>query len=347
MLQNSRNFLLMVGSNDCIDIDGSKTYNFGDYGTMTLDEFLANGESGDSMLNSYLLGSVDINLLKTIQQALSDASAADLAGGGSVDVKDTLFYRSGISSIAVDSYFNGPFLYNASPSMLMLIMNIRDFIELYLGESGDSNTGSTSISIPMIPSNVSGVSKPVQVNVSGKSEFYDYKTIDEMDFTGLIKENLSTFIGEIRKMLASYQNNDKAQALLQALKEEWSIDDIFPMKTMLFETAQKQGFAYSGADDTYVNTPVAYYGGSVNRSTVTFEGMNSAEHLTSQIEVDWVKQYMTSSAGDMSGFVQSAMQKAVTVVAGFEPFKFVCAKGDGYLFGQAPSVSTLRNNLKR
>ena len=167
-----------------------------------------------------------------------------------------------------------------------------------------------------------------------------------MDVGGLIKENLSTFIAEIRKMLESYQGNDRAEALLNALKADWSIDDIFPLKTMLIETAGKQNAVYQGTDGAYINTPVAFYGGSVNRSTVTFEGMTSADHLAPRLEVDWVKHYMTASSDGMAGFVQSAMQKAVTVVAGFEPFRFVCAKGDGHLFGQAPSVSTLRNNLK-
>ena len=40
------------------------------------------------------------------------------------------------------------------------------------------------------------------------------------------------------------------------------------------------------------------------------------------------------------------MQKAVTLVSGYEPFKFVCVKNNGYLYGETPDVSNLINNAK-
>ena len=40
------------------------------------------------------------------------------------------------------------------------------------------------------------------------------------------------------------------------------------------------------------------------------------------------------------------MVKAVTVVSGYEPFYFECAKGNGYLYGETPKVSDLIDNAK-
>ena len=334
MLQNARNFLLTVGCNEYIPIDGSKTYAFGSDGTMSLDEYLAEDGAGNNLRGSYLLGSTSLKQLMNIQSALNGAGYyGELPSGGSIDVKDTLFYRSGISSIALDSYFNGPFLYNSSPTMLKMVFDLLN----------QSNGESTPL-FPMMPKNISGISYPVQVNVSGKTDFYDYKTVDEMDLSGLIQENISTFIQENRVF---FEENLKSLTGKDIkIKENWSIDDIFPLKTMLYQTAATNGEVYTKDGQAYINTPVAFYGGSLNRSTVTFDGMNSAENLNPKFEVKWIEQYLKAASDGLDGFVQSAMQKTVTVVTGFESFQFVCAKGNGYLFGQAPRVSTLQSNLK-
>ena len=44
--------------------------------------------------------------------------------------------------------------------------------------------------------------------------------------------------------------------------------------------------------------------------------------------------------------LRSLMLKCVTVVTGYEPFKFVCYKGNGYLYGEAPKVADLIVNAK-
>ena len=40
------------------------------------------------------------------------------------------------------------------------------------------------------------------------------------------------------------------------------------------------------------------------------------------------------------------MLKSVTVVTGYEPFKFICMKGNGYLYDETPKVSDLIENAK-
>ena len=44
--------------------------------------------------------------------------------------------------------------------------------------------------------------------------------------------------------------------------------------------------------------------------------------------------------------MKDIMLKAVTIVSGYEPFRFVCIKGNGYLFGETPKVSDLIANAK-
>ena len=44
------------------------------------------------------------------------------------------------------------------------------------------------------------------------------------------------------------------------------------------------------------------------------------------------------------GQLLGAVKKCVVVTTGFEPFKFVCMKNNGYLFGETPNIKDLINN---
>ena len=332
MLQNARNFLVMAGCNEYISIDGTKTYEFkdekGNTVVATLDEFLSRDAAGDKALTSYLMGNSSPALIKdvltSVQAALNDLVEEGNSIGGSMEINDCLFYRSGITSIALESFFNRPFLYTPTPSL------ISDLFSMMTEEGGGRPL------IPLTPVKVSGVSRPVHLNVSGNTKFYDYKTADEMDLTGLLNENISTIV----------------QSVLESLGEDVdiniTIDDIFPLKNMLYKVAAAEGSTYVSGDKTYINIPIAFYGGGLNLSTVGFEGYEHIEMLNAQTKVDWVDSYVNSgpTGSGMMNMMQGVMQKTVTVVTGFDPFQFVCAKGNGYLFGETPNVSELRNNYK-
>ena len=332
MLQNARNFLLMAGCSDYVEIDGSKTYEFKDENgntvVATLDEFLSRDAAGDKALTSYLMGDSSPELIKgvltSVQAALNDMTGGPDVLGGSMAINDCLFYRSGITSIALESFFNGPFLYTPSPSL------ISDLFSMMTEEGGGRPL------IPLTPENVSGVSLPVHLNVSGNTKFYDYKTAEDMDLSGLLNENISTIV---QSVLESFG---------ESVDVNITIDDIFPLKSMLYKVASAEGSTYSSDGKTYVNIPVAFYGGGLNLSTVSFEGYEHIEMLNAQTNVDWVDSYVNSgpTGSDVINMMQGVMQKTVTVVTGFEPFQFVCAKGNGYLFGETPNVSELRNNYK-
>lgn len=338
LLQNAMNFLLMAGSNEYLPVDGGRTFTFtnakGEEITMTLDEYLVAEGAGDTLLTEYLLGSFDskammMAALSSIQSALDQSG--ELVSGGSLEVKDTLFYRSGISSIALESAFNGPFLYNASPSLISMLFSM-----LTEGE------GSTRPLVPLTPTHVSGVSAPVKLRVTGSTRFYDYKTAEDMDLNGLISENISTIVSQLLKELGKDQT------------VKITIDDIFPLKSMIYKDAAAAGSTYTNAEgEKSLNIAIAFYGGGLNLSTVSLEGMEDAEQMSAEMSVEWVESYLNLPGVDMGNFntifsaLPSIMQKTVTTVTGIQPFRFVCMKGNGYLYGETPNVADLRANNQR
>ncbi len=326
LLQNALNFLLITGCNEFIPVDGDKTFTLTDENgathTVTLNEFLKAGEgAGDGMLNAYLMKQYDIETMKKALHTLQDAlngGVESLSYGGSVEVRDTLFYRSGIASICMESSFNGPFLYTESPSIIAELFSAFDESAVAL--------------VPMTPTKVSGISYPVDLHVTGTTKFYDYKTAEEMDFNGLIEENISVI----------------AQELI-GQDRDVTIDDIFPLKSMLYADAASHGSIYSHNGADYLNVAVAFYGGGLNLSTVRFDGLENPEALNSEFSVEWSDSYLAYQTvidtNDLLASLSSLrgmLQKMVTVVTGVEPFRFVCMKGNGYLFGETPQVSELR-----
>ena len=185
--------------------------------------------------------------------------------------------------------------------------------------------------VPLTPPNV-------ELKVTGSTKFFDYKSAEDMDLSALIDENISTIV----------------QSLMQELGKEQeiniTIDDIFPLKRMLYADAAKKGSIYSSEGTSYVNIPIAFYGGGLNLSTVSFEGLESEAQMNPTLAVEWVDSYLNipaASKDNLMVMMQGVMQKTVTVVTGFEPFRFVCVKGDGYLYKQTPNVSELRENHQR
>ena len=330
LLSNSRNFLLTLGCNEYMPLDAETLYDLndaeGNASTSSLSAYLSlpSGETisaGDKLLSEYLLGMGNAQqtkiALEKLQRALNPqgADAASLYKG-SMTVKDTLFYRSGITSIALESYFNGPFLYSGSPSLISTLF-------------GEASTESKPLA-PLIPKNVSGASYPFQLTISGKTKFYDYKTADDMDLSGLIDENISLVANEL---LGDNRNVD--------------IDDIFPLKTLLYQQAANTNAAVKDNGKTYLNVPIAFYGGGANYSTVTFEDMQTPIDVS--ISPNWISHYLstgTSSNGNVEftnvSFIKSLVQRTVTVVTGFDNFQFRLV-GEGALYGETPNVSQLRN----
>ena len=329
MLSYAQNFLLVAGSNKIVPVDGSKSYTFfkedGSTVTKTLNEYLTVNGDGDSALLNYMVGSADKTKIKTVLGSIQNALNATLdlmENTTNVTVNDTLFYRSGVASISLDSAFNGPFLYSKTPSM------IESLFKQFAPEGRNL--------VPYVAENVAGISAPVNLTVSGKTKFYDYKTIDEMDLSGLIDENISAVLSEA-------MNNLGANRTI-------TIDDLFPLKTLLFKVTEENGQTYVANGKKYVNVPVAFYGGGLNLSKVTVNHLESVSEYATPLSLPWIDWYLDESEevdeNSTLRDLKRMVQRMVTVVTGFEEFKFTCMQVNGYLYGEDPKVSELRENIR-
>ena len=90
----------------------------------------------------------------------------DINYAAHINVNDTFFDDSGLFSIAFETAFNSPYLYNGLSSTVSSVMDLLE---------------------SPIPKNVGGTSMPVQVTLSGNTKFYDWKSYDNIDITNLIE----------------------------------------------------------------------------------------------------------------------------------------------------------------
>lgn len=321
MLSNARNFLLTIGSNDYIKADLLKEYEFtllnGEKITSTINNYLMKSNAGDDTLNAFVIGSfTDKEKMRKaildIQNALNDESLIKDIYKGSMNIKDTMFYRSGIASIGMDTMFNGPFLESSTPSVVNMLL--------------------TGLNVPYIPNHVGGMSYPVELNITGKTKFYDYKEWNNLDITGLINENISSFVDDAKEMFG----------VTDADIGDISIDTIFPIKSFL-----KSSVVTTTSSDgkVYVNIPIAYYGGGANLSKVTFDTEDLKYDSCKLTVVDLLDKYLSLKGIDLDNInldkldlavIKNVMLKCVTIVTGYEPFKFISVNKQGYLFDESP-----------
>ena len=321
LLSNARNFLFVTGSNEYekVNMDTAKNLPTASGGTtlMTIRDYLKTGAAGDEVINKFIKQSFATPAereamraaLLQIQSALNTVKEIENSFHGTTVIKDTYFYRSGITAVCMESLFNSTFLESGeSPSIIGEIFSA-------LQTEGKSL-------IPYTPTGVSGVSYPVLLTLSGDCRFYDYKEEGNIDLSGLIEENISA----IANSLGLYEG-------------KVTIDKVFPLQTMLIEKANSNRYAHYSDGKRYYNVPIAYYGGGLNLSKVSLDVKNVSDSL----DVDMLNSYLSlpaSNSGGQMGKVKNILLKTVVTVTGFEPFSFHFVR-DGYLFGQNPNVSDL------
>lgn len=331
LLSHARNFLIECGSNKYIKTDGAAAKTFkkedGTSATEAMSTYFKpdNPSGANGTLNYFL--SADFTskenmraALESLQNGLNDVSKVQGVYDGNIVLKDSFLSDSGIASIAMESLFNGPYLYSGVPS------SVTDLL-------GSVSQGSNPL-VPFVPTDISGINYPVKLFLTGKTRFYDYKKTSDLDLSGLIKENISVIANSIL-------NSERAI----------TIDDIFPMKSILFNQARLAGCVYNGSingsPSEYINIPVAYFGGGVNLSTVDFSGLTDSDFSSSELTTDMLDSYLNLPKGDTNTQILKNMAlKTVTTVTGFSPFRFDCLKGNGYLFGSNPDTQELINNAK-
>ncbi len=326
LMSHSQNFLFITGANEYVPVDASALATFqkldGTTQQAVISEFMAPKADGDAIINQFLTTFCKNaeerramrNALTSIQDALNGAQSLEGNFKGSTNIEDCFFYQGGIAAICMESQFNSTFLEMASPSMITDIFSMVEGMGVSL--------------VPYTATHVSGISYPVELNVSGDTRFYDYRTADEIELDGLIEENIS-------EMANSIGINDM----------QITIDMIFPLKSMLMSRASSLGAIYRNEGKSYVNIPIAFYGGGLNLSKVTFDGYDHRNHLSANTEVDLLDNYLNMADSSDSAMLKGLMLKVVISVAGYEPFQFRFTK-NGFLFGQTPQVTDLIANAK-
>ena len=323
MLSYSRNFLLSIGSYEYMPINENVAHSFvddtGSSTTSNIKDYCSPTGVADTEMQNFVTGQVNDNTsrgLYSLQNGL-DYTGSDISSlyHGHVEVRDTYFYMSNIASIALESMFNGPYLYASIPSVIGQIF-------------GSLSQGGKSL-VPLEAKNCGGISYPVELTLSGKTKFFDYKNSDGMDLSGLILENISKI----------------ANSLLGSADITVTMDDIFPIKSLLFREARRKGYLHS----SNINVPIAYYGGGLNFSKVIYNrDADIRPHLGDTLSTDMLSELMSlgsTSITSMSG-LRSMMKRCVLACIGFNNFKFTLINGDGYLFEETPSVTDLISNAK-
>ena len=329
ILRRSAEFNLMVGSNSYSKYNENQNININEGSVKVNDTFTnyfntaTNDSNTNAVADTYytklLNGDSTINendLYNTLNksQEYLDNTSKYINSDGSINyaakinVKDTLFGDSGIFSIALESLFNGCFLYNAYPSMVSGLLS-----SLFNGSN---------------PDKIGGTSAPVELTLSGTTKFYDYKKIDEIDVNCLVEQIISSFLTQLGKDTVI------------------TVDDIFPMKTILKEMAKELGYIYSKDNEEYLNTEIAWYGGGKNLSTVKYDLTTDLNTYSDSMSVDVLKYNLKHMAS--SDKITSMLKECVLFAIGFNPFKFVTndksEASSPKLFDKSPEINELIKN---
>ncbi len=320
LLSHSLNFLADLGVNEFSKPNGWAKKSFlqpdGSSLNVSINQYMRENGEGDSLLNNYLnnggaAGEYVKEALLSLSRNLYDSSA-NLESKGSTRFVDTYFYESGIASIGNETNFTGTFFYNNMPSYF------TSLIEKYAKDL-----------FPFLPSDIGGVSYPYEVSIEGDCRFYDYKSIDTMDLTGILEQNVDKL----------------ASSLLEGYSIKIDIDTIFPLKSILKQLAISSGNYIEEKDEegnskTIVNIPIAYYGGGENLAKVDISS-SILESLSSPLDVDFLEYYL-SLGGDAMG----KLYRAITTFTGFEPFKFSLTDSSAPLYKEAPKIADLQEHAK-
>lgn len=340
LLEKGREFIAKVGTNEYEHIDMTKRVHFTFKGVeydYSANDFFYGDSSTEWYLNriaacliksSYVtVNSEDLKLsdsdrlalAKIVNGILSDVSLIKQDGEAivknDITFEDCMFYQSGIFSIAIDTIFNGPYMFDGSP--------VKSILSLLEGQG------------VIIPNNVAGINYATKVKLKGKTEFYDYKTIDQVNLDCLID---TTYLNETINTLLKEMVGEEAQPM--------TIDDFFPVKTIIARRAKAEGYYYTVDGKDYINTPYAMYGGGINLSSMDLSELDGSDEMITGIKLDIYEEVLTKSALDQSGdsiYKKGAniLKKCVSMALGFEPFDLMTYK-DGYLFGENVSLNILR-----
>ena len=167
----------------------------------------------------------------------------------------------------------------------------------------------------LYPDNIAGISYPSLVTLKGDTRFYDYKNINSIKLDCLIYEDISN-----------------------QLDREVTIDQFFPIKTMIVNEAKERGIMRYKDGNSIINTPIVYYGGGQCLSEVNMSQLNLKQELSSDIILDYFAYTLQLPS---KGMFVDTLGRAVSMAIGFAPFKTILYD-NGYLYGQSLPIENLK-----
>ena len=228
-----------------------------------------------------------------------------------VEVKNCFFYNCHVSSISLDSYYNGPFLYNNISTMFYAVLG--NYIDYF-------------------PKDGALTMAPTELTLSGDNRFYTYQKLSDLSFDSLLTHDIDTFI--------------KVHGGVSSIQADVTEDDYLPLRQLIGQTNQA---LYSNNGVNYVNTPIMKMGGGTNLSDVVFEhdslgsfSVNCYEHvLARSATMVPDNQFMGSDEAKYST-MKVALSRAASNVMGFEDYTFYTLDmAEHPYFGETPSLSEL------
>lgn len=357
-LQNGYGYLLNIGSNKLYSTTNTKKINFQAEGEVaevmgkdasysgTVGLFFSTGGIGDDLLNSYLTTEADLSKIISLDvsgigrgpyninhssydstlsqtQKFLDDTPTDENGNyvydSTVNVKDSIFYRSGVSSINMDAALNGPYLYNRSPSTFQSVMAL-------LNQFNDNRFAPYSVG------RLNRTMAPSSLNISGDTKFYDWKRTSDLAFSNLYNADYSLL-------------TDKIPTLADC-----TFDDFVPIRDAIRKGLDASGNLVSQEETEYLNIPVLVSGGGVNHSMVTYDSQVS-EGLELDNKADYINEiatrdYKSLYPQEVAWNTMNLIAHALSTFLGFEPYTYSAAT-PSYSVGidDIPQLATLQNHV--
>ncbi len=304
LLQNSREFLLKVGSNSYEKLTNSEynsillsKRNSMNTALTNLFNAIRNGNTSESEVLSLIEtatnvqkiydGDFDVNLDDT-SEYLGSPKVSDENGNliyaGNITVNDTYFYKAGLFSISMDTMFQGTVLYGRQPSYI--IEQLRG-MNAFLPDIG-------------------GTSYPSKLTLSGDTRFYDWKDVESINASSLISGGGYNGV---------------------------STDDFFPLKDIISNyISGNSDIGYTRSDGrTFVNGAIAYYGGGFNFSSIDITNLNnkalfqyndSGVLKNGEIYADLAEYFALHTASGNDSQILQLIRACIPFASGFNPFKF-------------------------
>ncbi len=338
LLQNGMEFLVKTGSNKGVRVNLEKRIYYGNSNSLLNKDYLSPSSNvmnkdykADSILTNAALYNTPggaffgfsepiytkeeiISNNEIIKDALSNEEELyDFNGNKKYDnyltITNTLFANSGLSAIMLDTLSNGSYLES----------NITSLFSLLLGQY-----------IPLFPNKMAYTSYPTNLNLSGDNRFYDWKSIDNLDYSSLLFQDIAGLI-LAHGGVGSVEVTD---------------DNYLPLRLLI---KKEDTYHLQDGNITHVNLPIMKMGGGPNLSDVNIDD-NLLEEFSVDpyiysldLKTEMVDDFMTNNEAKRETML-IAMTRASSNVLGFEPYNFYALKPEEhYWYKETPNVSTLRD----